>query len=306
MRRRWCSSVVIMLAVAMLVPAIPAGAGTAAPGGRIVYVDAFGGSGIYAIAPDGTNRVLLVPGEKVWYPRWAPDGSGIGFLVRRRNFSFRLEMVDDNGENRTTLIGPGELPDGFVIGAFAWSPDGSHLALDLWNVDTGRQRIYVTPSDGSAVGLVARNAGDPDWSSTDRLLAVSNGDLVTMDPDGSDRTTVVDGRQVVGRPRWSADGQRIVFESHVKVPGYPKRADVFTVNADGSALTNVTNSPEIYDWSPAFSPTGTHIVWAPSPPGESFGFADLWWMRTNGRGRTEITSTRRIDEYTPDWADLPV
>lgn len=307
MRRKWFGALVAAIAVSVV--SLPASAGTSALGGRIVFTDAFGGSGIYAIGADGEQRVLLVAADDEYLalPRWAPDGSGVAFTASRRFPRVRIDTVDDDGENRTTLVGPGEVPDGWVIDAFDWSPDGARLILALQERDTGRRRLYVTPTDGSTMDLVALNAFSPDWSSTDRIVALRGGAdvIVTMDADGANQTMIVDGRRNVA-PRWSADGSRIVFERVIKTPGQPARSDVVVVNADGSGITNITDSPGVYDWSPSWSPSGRHIVWSPSPPGESFGFADLWRMRANGGGQTPIALTNRLDEYQADWADLPV
>jgi len=35
------------------------------------------------------------------------------------------------------------------------------------------------------------------------------------------------------------------------------------------------------------------------------GFANLWRMRADGSATARITSTKRIDEYEPDWIVLP-
>jgi Tol biopolymer transport system component len=302
MRRRWFGTFVLV--VALLVPATPSGAGTAAPGGRIVFNDAFGGSGIYAIAPDGTNRVRLVPtGDdgSVSNPRWIPGGGGVSFLVSRRLWSYRLDRVDDNGENRTTVFSKADLPPGRAFTGYAWSPDASQLVLALQGVETGRNSLWIADADGTILGRIARGTRSPDWSSTDRIVAVRGlGTIVTMDPFGADVQVVVErGRNV--RPRWSPDGDSIVFTRVIH-----RNGDVMTVHADGTDLTNVTRSPDVYDWSPSWSPTGRHIVWSPSPPGEAYAFADLWRMRAGGGGKTPVSVTKTLDEYDPDWADLPV
>jgi TolB protein len=77
------------------------------------------------------------------------------------------------------------------------------------------------------------------------------------------------------------------------------------VNADGSELTNITGSPDVFDFSPSWSPTGRHIVWAPSAR-DLLGNTDLWRMRATGAGRTVIAVTKRLNEYQPDWANAPV
>jgi TolB protein len=221
--------------------------------------------------------------------------------VSRRLWSYRLDRVDDNGENRTTVFSKADLPPGRAFTGYAWSPDASQLVLALQGVETGRNSLWIADADGTILGRIARGTRSPDWSSTDRIVAVRGlGTIVTMDPFGADVQVVVErGRNV--RPRWSPDGDSIVFTRVIH-----RNGDVMTVHADGTDLTNVTRSPDVYDWSPSWSPTGRHIVWSPSPPGEAYAFADLWRMRAGGGGKTPVSVTKTLDEYDPDWADLPV
>jgi Tol biopolymer transport system component len=273
----------------------PATWSQAAIEGRIVYSDAYGGSGIYTIAPDGSDRIHLVDEADVYRPRWIPDGSGVSFTAPAgaRGRHYRLEAVDIDGGNRRVIVGLKELPDGFDhVGSYAWAPDATQLVLNLFGDGSA---LFVSSADGTSMTKIAGNAYSPEWSSLDRIVAVRNGHLITMDPDGGNVVKLSLGTDSAD-PSWSPDGGTIGF-----MCGRFAHADICVVNADGTGLVNLTDSRNV-DWSPAWSPDGSRIVWSRSR--EVSSFADLMRIRADGGGTTRLTSTRRIDEYEPDWAVL--
>jgi Tol biopolymer transport system component len=289
----------IVLVVALGIVAswlAPASSAVAAPlDGRIVYSDIFGESGIYTISPDGTDREHLVDGPGVYRPRWFSDGSGISFVaeVGPNGRKSRLEAIDVDGSDRRVLIGTKELPDGYdSISSYAWSPNGSELVLSLYGDGQG---IFVASADGTSITRIVGNAGSPDWSSQDRIVATRNGRLITFDPDGGNLVKLAVGARSLD-PNWSPDGSQIAF-----MCGKFARADVCVANADGTGVVDLTNSHEV-DWSPSWSPDGSRIIWALSRAVSSFG--NLRRMRADGSATARITSTKQIDEYEPDWIVL--
>jgi TolB protein len=290
---------IALVALVVLSIAAPFGSPVASAvplSGRIVFVDAFGGTGIYTISPDGTGRTKLIEGTGAYAPKWLPDGSGVSFISQRRPrcCPSRLEAVDRDGSNRRVLLGRPKLPTGWKrIGGYDWSPDGSQLVLCLQAPKASDERLYVSPLNGSSMHLIRRHACQPDWSSQDRIAAVHGLRLIELDPDGSNFVRIDTGRQSAD-PSWSPDGTKIAF-----MCGSYVHADICVMNADGTEMKDLTNSDRT-DWSPAWSPDGSRIVWA-ADTNTKYEFANLWRMRPDGSAKTRLTKTGALDEYAPDW-----
>lgn len=91
--------------------------------------------------------------------------------------------------------------------------------------------------------------------------------IVTMQPDGSARTVITaDQSGAQSGPVWSPDSSRILYGSSAGAEGGATTADVWVMNADGSAAALVTPDadPGInwFDMSPSWSPDGTQFVWS--------------------------------------------
>ena len=128
---------------------------------------------------------------------------------------------------------------------------------------------------------------------TGRIVFSSEGDVYTMNADGSDSRRLTDHPDLDFDPVWSPDGTRIAFRSH-----RDGNEEVYVMNADGSEQTNLTQSPGA-DYSPAWSPDGSQIAFASSR--EKAGGLDIWVMNADGSGPQRITNEPGIQEY-PSWS----
>jgi Tol biopolymer transport system component len=86
---------------------------------------------------------------------------------------------------------------------------------------------------------------------------------------------------------------------------YEKLGDIWVMNADGTNQTNLTNTPDINEGQPAWSPDGTKIAF--TGPGElnedgSGGLGDIYVMDADGTNRTNLTDTPDFLDYRASWA----
>ena len=97
-------------------------------------------------------------------------------------------------------------------------------------------------------------------------------------------------------PAWSPDSKTLAVFS---TAGEKDQAQLWTVNADGSGLTQLTfDSGKSRSRNPSYSPDGTKIIFVHLP---STGGRDLFTMNPDGSGVTQVTRTA-TDESFPQWA----
>jgi len=73
--------------------------------------------------------------------------------------------------------------------------------------------------------------------------------------------------------------------------------EIFTMNPDGSNLTNITNSPMVGDDQPSWSPDGNKIAFV----NFSGGNFDIYTMNVDGSDQTRLTTYSGNDEI-PSWS----
>lgn len=142
------------------------------------------------------------------------------------------------------------------------SPDGRRFVfLRFKNENTTHQQValFVEKLDGTGLRqLTPYGLAEPheiasaQWSPDGReiISETTQGRLFAVHPDGTGLTMI---RLRTGTPHyfafepdWSPDGTRIVFCMYIN-----GQEDIYTANADGSGLVQVTNTPEFEngpDW----------------------------------------------------------
>ena len=95
-------------------------------------------------------------------------------------------------------------------------------------------------------------------------------------------------------PRWSSDGQRIVFYSSRN-----GRWDIYSIDSDGTNEIRLTTH-ETGEWSPTWSPDGLRIAFVSYRDGYA-GHQSIHIMDSDGKNETRLTENNRHDEY-PRWS----
>jgi TolB protein len=161
---------------------------------------------------DGSGRLNLTAGTGLSErgPDWSPDGAQFVFEVGNGSDNGELFLMDANSANRRSLGLTGRAP--------VWSPTGDRIAymsdvggrwqIYVYNVETGGDTPLPCPT---------QHCRFPEWSPDGNWVAVN--DLVGGAPKtiylleasgGGAQQLTFDGAGN-GRPNFSPDGRRIVF-----------------------------------------------------------------------------------------------
>jgi len=96
-------------------------------------------------------------------------------------------------------------------------------------------------------------------------------------------------------PAWSPDGTRIAFFA-CDPRCRPRRQDIFVMNADGSGVHPLTDTPNIVDEDPAWSVDGEQIVFQSDRDGNF----EIYVMAANGGSQRRLTQFDGGD-FWPSW-----
>jgi hypothetical protein len=221
--------------------------------------------------PDGTDRwpALLDVNAGVFLTGTLPAGAGYfdyapsGKLAYVNNEADEMCTANEDGTDPSCF----RLPDFYVYGDIAWSPD------ETWLMFTGRsggvdaQNIYKVQPDGS--GLVQLTFGEsgyndsPSWSPDGSQIAYISyeeydkpGEMWLMDADGLNVRSAVSMTKGHVAPAWSPDG------SMIAVPGYvnydtEEGYGLWMVSGDGSDAWQIPGAEDWWCGDVAWSPTAT-------------------------------------------------
>lgn len=203
-----------------------------------------------------------------------------------------LEVMRPDGSGRRTLV----FDSGIEHPSF--SPDGKWIVFD----NPGAHLATSGPGQVMVIGVDGKNehplggsapAGEPAWSPNGTLIAINNGDHLTLvRPDGSAvRSIPVPAATSAWSPAWSPDGSWITFTATTTGSTPEYTSDIYKVRADGTGLTRVTDDHDLTGGA-AWSPDGRRLVFsrsAPTTDGSSMP-ARLWTMNADGGDQQQLTA----------------
>ncbi len=198
---------------------------------------------IWVASTDGSmNRQFTRGDQSVSNPKFSPDGQYLSFTSRRsgENQVYRMYLNGGEAEQMT------HAENG--VGNFEWSPDGSRIAYtmsdpqteeekkreqekrDVTVVDTNFKfsRIYVQYVDEDSSKVVYGDdihTSSFDWSPDGETIVFAHQptpkiedrykmDISTVPADSGSVTNLIDWEGMDSSPRFTSDGNSVVFTSH--------------------------------------------------------------------------------------------
>src|SRR5467141_691444 len=224
------------------------------------------------------NVTVIAGSVKFTQPR-----VGIGLNQRH---TLRANYADDQGN----VLGPAS--------NLTWSSDNPQIASvgedgTVAGAGYGHARVTATAPGGKTAAadvyvvgeiLVASSRANPPGKF--QLYAIERSNLAQLTKLTPDTTSASD-------PAFSPDGSRIAFVSQ-----RDGNAEIYIMNADGTASTRVTNDPQP-DGRPSFTPDGQALVFHSARNG---GKQQIWAVNVDGSGVTQLTrdSVNSSPTISPD------
>ena len=249
------------------------------------------------MAADGSaqTRITSFNGDEL-YPAWSPDGARVAF---QQDPGLHPEIWTSNADGtdlrRLTNNSADDLHP-------AWSPDGPKIvfASDRQAPAGNLSDLFVmNAADGSgAVNITNTPTIDEDypaWSPNGARIAFSrDGDIATVASNGTGLAMLTATERVEFEPDWSPNNAQLVFRTGVNFDD-----EIFKMNANGSGVTNITNTGPAVEERPVWSPAGDQIAFTKG----AFTAAEVWTMNPDGSGQTRITTNSFLDAQ-PSWQPI--
>jgi eukaryotic-like serine/threonine-protein kinase len=219
-------------------------------GHRIAFWGLRAGTGtrmIWTIPAGGGEAVAVTDGRSIdWNPVWSPDGSFLYFVSdRSRSMTlWRVPIDERSGQPR------GEPQD--LTTPAAWSGflsiarDGRQIAYATRDGKANLERVAFDPVAGRVSGvpeavtqgsrLVRFADASPDGKWIVYDTALPQEDLFVIGTDGQHLRQLTEDPERDRVPRWSPDGQRILFYSDRGGEGY----QAWSIRADGGDRRQLT------------------------------------------------------------------
>lgn len=232
-----------------------------------------GAAEIYVQNLDGRGRVKIADGRS---PRWSPDGGLLAYSDRTM-----LRAADLLSDEQSTLL---PAPVEKVFDGFAWSPDGSQMAVVVRPaVGSKRHLRFVTPTEQAAdVASRLQNemGGFVSYSPDGKQLVFSDAMLLRIvDVEGEAPARKIPGQTGLNRhPAFSPDGKWIAYSGSLRDrPNVKTRAAMPTAKVLKEVRRHDRRSRV---WSLDFTPDGRKVVL-----GGAGGNGPQVWDLTSGETR---------------------
>jgi Tol biopolymer transport system component len=266
-------------------------------------------SRIYSLDPEtGTVHKLVLWGQRFtpYYSSWSADGKLLAYIDfdNDENGRYWLAVIDRDGTNNRRLF---ELTD-LHLHSLTMVPDGKSIILSLDSTTMGLTEPYVTSDDPYTSQTIhdydlfsfdinsreltrltsTRDIKElyPSCSPDGRMIAFVGRidtehhrgiaqEIYVMDKNGRNIKHLVHHSEGLGiflmEFQWSPDSRYIVYSyQNVVISDIEDYSDIFLIDIKKGKLTNLTNTENINESNPVWSPGGSRLSYLSAEPESRF------------------------------------
>jgi Tol biopolymer transport system component/DNA-binding winged helix-turn-helix (wHTH) protein len=246
------------------------------------------GLSIYTVPVSGGEEQYLSSGAQYgWGLAWTPDGRDIvfgqaGFLA---NAGWLWKISARGDEPERLQFGQGGIEPSIRGNRLAYSRQ--ELNLNIW-----RRKLDSLLSAGPPDRIISstRMESGPQYSPDGSKIAFESTrsgayEVWICRSDGSDLLQLTHYDSISGTPRWSPNGQQIVFDS--RVFGSNGNTDIFVVDSHGGSPRMLTGGASAASSAavPSWSRNGRWIYFA----SDRSGRWEVWKMPSTGGSAVQVT-----------------
>jgi TolB protein len=222
---------------------------------------------IMSVNPDGSELSCLSCSLNLGIkesPRWAPDGMAYVYS----NFSSLIGGIDVQRIDGTSLTVLSATAD--IFKDPSWSSNGEEIAFEYYKY-LGRDHPIDERYSPPEICIVPYREN----------VAISMMHCLTQDGPNED-------------PDWSPHGDKILFAHGVKdSEDLSVNHDIYVMNTDGRNVVNLTQTPDIDEYGPRWSPDEKQIAFIRGK--------DIWVMNADGSQKRNLISGPE-NGWDPSWS----
>jgi len=269
--------------------------------GKIIFQSNFDGDNeIYLLSESGLEQLT----NNTWqdeYPVWSPDGKKIAFTSNREGQYDIFTMNSEGEEVFSITSSPQDEKEP------AWYPDGKKLAFTreakkflkkqtaLYQIDINTHKTKkIIPQYSKAHGIA-------NISPSASLITFTGKRTIGWDTAiyniEENQVNFLNRGGKSCRARFSKDGKKLAYVSSINADG---KSDIWIMKPDGSEKIRLTLRNDTYDYFPAWSPDGKHIVFNSSLQHNLNGDWQLYILDVK-TGKANLLFDSTGNDIFPDW-----
>ena len=270
------------------------------------WADREGTRDIYLMNPDGSDQIRIThPPSKNITPVWSPSGEQILF-VSDRDGTWDLHLMEPDGTNVQRVFEKEALRL-----SPTWSPDGKQIAYS--RIIRGGPVVHIATLGEENEERVA-TGGYVSWSPDGSELAFISGWAlkemkITLLNLRTRNEKILFPREVIPSwmshgATWSPTGEKLAFSWQHRVPfgDFLETETIYTVNRDGTGLTQIIAEEGPRAVLPVWSPRGDALLYERFVGRQSFHIFKVSLARGKIEQLTHIGWNHLGDWFDPAYA----